>query len=486
MDSTFEIINVQTCLPAYSWDEGNPLDINAANIRIEPSADNEEGVRYVGYAPCVAVILSSDPGLGNNARKKIERIVNYGDYYNSESNIEKDTSYDSVYFSHVYVMPGTYTIDLVQTEYIQIIVPDSMLVFGRCFQKYCVDWSWKNFNTTLNNNDPALSDFKWKFAKRGQKYQKLWKWEPCSDSWATGNGVYVQKTSLTDENEVSWQWYNYMSSSEKNPLNTATPWISTGFQQPNQLDWNQTSGPCLNTVYENNDILWQWNYITANTQISRFAEDLTWDQARLQEPTSVTWDFVSNACYGNTTAFMLSTSKITKTKKAVIKVVEIPPTAYLKVTDPKNAFEDVKSNVSPLTVRLTPRFTTAGSFPIERIDWDLGDGSPIITQRRWSPTLEAPFVFSGQIEADYQDPRNYDVIHTYNRTPNTDFSFYPSITAYASSTGTQDSVACMVGPLQYSDPSNADFVLLQTELTDHGKVLIGQINQDTVVWKADK
>ena len=488
MNSTFDIVSVNTCSPAYSWDDGNPTE-EGEIIASSVSSNNEEGTQYIGYAPYVIIALSSDPGPNPNVRKSIVRTVDFGDYYNTSSNNQKDTTYDNVFFTHVYVMPGIYTISIEQIEYAEVIVSDSVLDYGRCFQKHCVDWTWRNLNTTLNDGDPALSDFKWKFTKQNQKYQKRWLWEPCNEPWALGNAVYTQKTQLVNKHELGWQWYNFSSVSPENPFNTSTPWVSTGFMQPSQLDWNQTTGPCLNLFYQDSDIIWHWNHITTNAaSIGRYADNITWDETRLQSPKSVTWDYVSNLCYGTTTGILLSTSKISKTKTAVIKVLEIPPVAYLKATNPTDIFQDIteEEKISPLTVKLTPRFTTAGSFPIERIDWDLGDGSPILTQRRWSPTLQAPFVFTGQIEADFQDPRNYDVIHTYKRTPNTGFSFYPSITAYASSTGSSDSAACIIGPLRYPDPSDVNFVLLQNELTDHGKVLIGQINQNTVVWKADK
>jgi hypothetical protein len=154
--------------------------------------------------------------------------------------------------------------------------------------------------------------------------------------------------------------------------------------------------------------------------------------------------------------------------------------------DRDEKIKPVLSFPSPVTVKLTPRFTKCGSFPIEKIVWDLGDGSPLLEQRRWAPTIKAPFYYSGAIEEDADDPRNYDVIHTYNKTPESLFCFYPSMTAYASSTNTSDSVAVTIGPLSLVlfDPSQ--FKVLQNEFTDNKKILLGQIENNTAVWQADK
>ena len=159
--------------------------------------------------------------------------------------------------------------------------------------------------------------------------------------------------------------------------------------------------------------------------------------------------------------------------------------------------------LTPLTVRLSPKHVICGSFPIEKIVWDMGDGSPLITQRRWAPTLEHPFVYStslltetdptnlkvysGSLENDPQDPRNYDVEHTYYRTLQGPHSFYPSMTAYASSTGTYDTAAAVVGPLLFpTKDEELKINLIQSELTSHGKVYIGEINNNVAVWRADK
>jgi len=84
----------------------------------------------------------------------------------------------------------------------------------------------------------------------------------------------------------------------------------------------------------------------------------------------------------------------------------------------------------------------------------------IIEQTRWSNTLKAPFAFSGALGDDYEDPRNYDVIHTYVRSATSPATFYPSMTAFAANTYTADSASVMVGPLKYRNTDGSNFRLL--------------------------
>lgn len=486
------MLSIRTVPSDYSWDKGTPA-VTFTNLvssldKCRKFSNNSKGVEYVGYAPFVSVALSSDSG-NTNPTANIKRIVNFGDYYNSDSNIVADSRYDSTVFSHAYVMPGLYSITIERQEYVVLRVKDPTK-FGACFQKYCLEWYWANLNSNYTTL-PRISAYTWKATKSTSPVlstdnvpiigPKKWKREPCEQDDFSGAGFYVQQADYlnTKRAPLSWQWFNFSQTSPGNLLNTVTPWISTGFQQPDQLSWKETSGPCLqNLNYHGTDIIWKWDFLTLARAGARFASTLTWDQARSIEPRNVTWDFAGEFCIGDMVNLTLSTGIVTMTNEKFIRVLEIPPQAYLQVIQPDD-------RLSPLTVTLSPRNIISGSFPIEKIVWDLGDGSPLLVQRRWSPTLEAPFVYSGILSDDYEDPRNYDIVHTYRKTPNSPYVFYPSLTAYASSTGTVDTVTAVVGPLKYGDPA-VTFNLLQTELTDEGKVIVGQVNGNLGIWKADK
>jgi hypothetical protein len=423
MSSTFDIFSIKTVPSNYSWDKGTPtLDFNQFVTSLSACSavsNNNSGVEYIGYAPFVFVSLSSAPGQVSYSNVALRRTADFGDFYNSDSNFVTTTTLSSELLCHAYIMPGLYTIRFERTEYIEIS------------------------STSLSSN----------------------------------NNLYIQQIGDQGRPPLSWQWYNFLCNSTNNAYNTPIPWLSSGFQQPEQLTWAGSSGPCV-SLRQTEQITWTWNSITCNLTANQYASPITWDETKISEPRNTTWDYVQINCSESITP-ALSSSTQTIVREAFVRVLEIPPTAYLDLTQPVD-------RTSPLTVRISPKSTVCGSFPIEKIVWDLGDGSPLLTQRRWSNTLEDPFVYSGFISEDYQDPRNYDVIHTYTRTPESGFCFYPSITAYASSTNSSDCVAIMVGPLTLPTINGNDFKLLQNELTEHGKVLIGQVNNDVAVWRTDK
>lgn len=477
---TFDPFSIQTVPTSYSWDKGTPAlptgfqdfvtDFNSCTA----VSTNEDGIEYVGYAPFVFFSLSSDPGTISDSFLAMRRIVDFGDYYNSETNIVSVPDLSLATFCHVYIMPGIYTITFNQTEYSQTEMVE-FKAYGNCIQKHCIDWAFKSLVCPTGEDEiPVESRVTWAATALGQPFEKKWKYEPCETVWASNNGLYIQSLGKEQRIPLAWQWYNFLQTSP-NPHNTAIQWLSSGFQNPEQLTWKEAYGPCLDIAVATQAI-WKWDLISCSG--NPFAKAITWDQTVSTMPGHSTWDEVKDSCRG-TIAPMLSSRTITKTKTATVRVIEIPPTAYLTV-------EQSEERYSPLTVRISARNTISGSFPIDKIVWDLGDGSPLLTQRRWANTLESPFVYSGELQQDYQDPRNYDIIYTYTKTLSSGFTFYPSITAYAANTGTSDSAAAVVGPIRLAPPINKKINLLQNELTDYGKVMIAEIDNNVAVWRADK
>ena len=113
---------------------------------------------------------------------------------------------------------------------------------------------------------------------------------------------------------------------------------------------------------------------------------------------------------------------------SVCTVQEILPKANLySVTQPTTGY-------APFSVRLTARTTIPGSFPVDRILWDFGDGSERLLVSRYYNEPNSNLIFTNILSSDSQDPRNYDVLHTYTRECDTYPVFYPSITAFSSST----------------------------------------------------
>ena len=208
----------------------------------------------------------------------------------------------------------------------------------------------------------------------------------------------------------------------------------------------------------------------------------TWNQiTTLSNPNLIWTEYtgISADTINGTTVVPNVTALVTgQTSNFLISVVEIPPTAYLSANISTNA----GNIVFPLTITITPRYTRTGSFPIEKIVWDFGDGSPLVTKRRWDKNTVSPFLSTDALSADLIDPRNFDVTHTYTKQNTTQFSFYPSITAYASSTGTTDVCSITIGP-ERAEPLTEDFTILHTDLNEDGVVMIGQVGSQATGWK---
>lgn len=429
MSATFDFLSIRTVPSTYSWDlnairEGINFPVITDSSLLSSTSTNSQGVEYFGYAPFVSLSLSSSVGSLSPSAVAVRRVTDFGDYYNSESNILVSPTLSNEAFCHNYIMPGLYSIKMTRTEYTLI------------------------------------------------------------ESQGGGVGcIYIQPLTDIERFPLSWQWYNFLCESPSQ-YNTPVTWQETEFQQPEQLVWSETYGPCYSINANTSQTSWTWNNVTCNLTANPLGNDTKWDDTKCDAPLNIRWDQIAgSACQSSTTQYTLSATSQTFTKELYLKVIEIPPKCYLSTI---NAPVD---KTSPYTVRLTARYTRCGSFPIEKIVWDLGDGSPLLVQRREIPNTDPRFTYSTNptpFNTDWKDPRNYDVIHTYNRTSRSQFSFYPSITAYASSTGTSDCAAIIIGPLKLSEFENETVHILQNELTDHGKVLIGEVSDSVALWSINK
>lgn len=419
MSATLNFLSIKTVPSNYSWDKdgvpvGTTIPFITATQMLTSSSTNSEGMEYFGYAPLVSLSLSSAAGTVSPSAVAIRRIVDFGDYYNSEFNSTVSPTLSDEVYCHNYVMPGLYSVKLIRNEYILV--------------------------EEQSNND----------------------------------NVYVQPLEQRERFPLSWQWYNFLCESPS-PYNTPTTWEQAQFQQSGELTWAEAYGPCYS------QLSWTWNTVTSSTNVSPFAHSTTWNDTECDSALNTTWLSISaTACQSSTTQYTISSVTETIEKDLYLRVLEIPPKCYLAtINAPTN-------KISPYTVQLSPRYTKCGSFPIEKIVWDLGDGSPLLVQRRIAPNSTPPFIYTGVFNLDWKDPRNYDIIHTYKRTSRADFSFYPSVTAYASSTSTSDCAAIIIGPLQLSEVENSSISLLQNELTDHGKIIIAQVDNNVALWSTNK
>jgi hypothetical protein len=475
-----QFLSVKTVGSNYSWDQGNP------NANTLSNCLTTESYQYIGYAPFVSVQLESRVGSPNLFSIYFNRKINFGDYYNSETNNQTTPNSGAHVFCHNYLMPGEYTITIEQTQYYTL---NNAQRFN-CLEKYCLDWNWDSRKCAIDSSYNTT----WYNTTTASQFQKRWVYEPCEDDAFQQYGIYIERGNSTEDRlPFSWQWYNFFNEDsdvrnefyasfeprvERLPA-TDLPrtWDDSVFQGSHQVTWDEASGPCLETRVD--DASWKWNKVSCNSA-EVLNQKVKWKDTTKSEILPRKWKQVRGAGCLEIVP-LLSANKITSTEQFTIKVLEIPPQAYLQsshVIDPRNP------SFSPLTVQISPKYTQCGSFPIEKIVWDFGDGSPLVEQSRYNLIHSSPFVYSDQYGFDVEDPRNYDVVHTYYRTSTSGSCFYPSITAYCSSTGSHDCASVIVGPLNFESAASKDFHLLQNKLTEDGKAYLGEMDRSITVWNS--
>tara|TARA_R110000765_G_scaffold168497_1_gene273541 strand:+ start:7751 stop:12004 length:4254 start_codon:yes stop_codon:yes gene_type:complete len=153
-------------------------------------------------------------------------------------------------------------------------------------------------------------------------------------------------------------------------------------------------------------------------------------------------------------------------KSMYVYVEEIDPIAGVSA--------NVVSGSSPLTVDFTlSPYTTAGSFPICRIDWDFGDDTEILTLSRYNSSAYTAYESNAAYEAS--DPRNVIVSHEYNRTLTTISSIYvASVSVYACNTNTVATTSMEIGPiaLETLSVNEGDIHLVESRMSHQNDDLL--------------
>jgi hypothetical protein len=157
----------------------------------------------------------------------------------------------------------------------------------------------------------------------------------------------------------------------------------------------------------------------------------------------------------------------TAIKPFCIEVKELPPIAEISCVTSS-------TGTTPHTVTLSPTGCQPGSFPIDRIDWDFGDGTPIITHTRYVLPTGTNILYNGKFASDPADVRNYNITHTYIRNSKTYPVFYPSLTCYSANTNTHDSCSTTIGPISLPDVPNTN--LIKVRNTVRGNLYVFDIN----------
>jgi len=388
--TSFTVISATTVSTNYRWDGDYPsLDTSV----------------YVGGE----VISGNSPGLSAifSNTSTIDDINdlnyftwNFGDYYNQSTNVAYTTSISDI-VSHLYIMPGVYTVTLTRN--------------------------------TLKRKDFPVNT------------------EACKDR----NGVY-------------WNWSSVLSS-----LSSSTP--------PQNITWDQTkaSGSKSKKWISNIKCLgkyctyWNWNNLQSDS-----VNNLTWRIVSVLGSKTSTWNDIKNVSEGcggtdqNQTVYTLEVAQTARPN--IISLFDIKPVAFL-------ACKTVSYGENPLTVQITPSSSLCGSFPIEKIVWDFGDGSEEKIVSRYD-TPESVFTYTSAISSDIYDPRNYDLVYTY-RISSTNV-FYPSIKVYGMNSIYFDSAKTVVGPITY--PSISSIGLLKVRNLEGCNTYGVQIGDDFSLLKIDR
>lgn len=266
--------------------------------------------------------------------------------------------------------------------------------------------------------------------------------------------------SLTCRGKYGFRWF-WDETGQRNVITqalnpNATTWSETECLS-SKAKWWDSETACLQKYCK------AWSWYDLGTDRSN---PVRWTETETDAVFQKKWTYEANdtVCNVSNATFLTTTETQEQNiiKQYIVEVKELPPVANMF-----SVFGD--TGVSPYTVQLSPKNCKPGSFPIDRIDWDFGDGSPIKTVTRYAPPSGQDIVNTGFFIGDPADVRNYDVVHTYVRDRKTYPVFYPSLTCYSSSTSTSDSCCITLGPITLPT-TPTDLHLLKVRNTLKGNV----------------
>lgn len=263
---------------------------------------------------------------------------------------------------------------------------------------------------------------------------------------------------------INWYWDNLVCGNLQETTwdqTMCTPPVSAGI--PRSKWWAEET-----QCFQKHCKFWSWYDLANNADSSN---PVRWTETDTDAEFEKLWMFEDNetVCAISDSRFLdtIESQEQTVIKSHIVEVKELPPVAEIAcISEP--------IGTSPHTVTLSPTGCRPGSFPIDRIDWDFGDGSPIITHTRYVTPTGSNIVFNNKFSSDPNDVRNYDIIHTYTRDSKTYPVFYPSLTCYSANTNTQDSCSTIVGPISF--PSLTNINLIKARNTLKGNIYAFDVN----------
>lgn len=465
---------VFTVKPDFSWD----IKDNLATTLVLPSpyvsVTPDTNGKYTCYAPfaAVSVISTLNGDTFSVSTLSAIRTINFNDYYNpSDSNLveinsgkqyyyetsaievnptelklknlevkESTSALDTACFFHTYVMPGTYTIDMTTQLFNEVNKSVSTID-----ENVYVQDSAASSTLTIPKNVPGFRE------TVGITHEK--------------NLVRVmENTTIAEGGNTPVLFLD--------PLNT-TFWSTVALNDT----ISGTGIAAGSKITEINKSLFYIKIdkaLTANL-LPIYTKTVYSNVTEQKEVTKVVTD--------------VSTTSTPSNKTVTIEVLELPPKIILNLVA-----NTTVAGTRTLTGQFTVRDSTCGSFPIEKVEWDMGDGSAKLEQIRWKLNTALPFVANNVYTDDTSDPRNYDVKYTYTLKPDEKRSFIVTAKIYAANTGTFVTATYVFPPVEgtskFTDEalntSISTVNLIQSHLTDNGKVIVAEINNNIVAWSTNK
>ena len=318
-------------------------------------------------------------------------------------------------------------------------------------------WNFGDYYNSIDNrtSSPSANSFEHTYIMPGKYTVSLTHSQAITETQLDPGSNYCN-----GKYSINWYWDNLNCNTVEQQTNIPD-WDATNKGTTYAKTWDDEIG-----CFERHCRYWSWENLT-----SLRSNTATWEQTQTDASLEKRWQVEANdeVCTNTDLASDTTIDAITQTttKSYIVEVIEIPPVAGIySVTRPP-------FSSSPAVIRLTSRTTTCGSFPIDRIDWDFADGSPIKSVTRAGANTDNSLIYNNYFSADKADPRNYDVVHTYySNNEVTSFAYYPSLTAYAANTSTTSARSTTIGPFSksYNVVANEDVKLIKVKNTIHGNL----------------
>jgi hypothetical protein len=268
--------------------------------------------------------------------------------------------------------------------------------------------------------------------------------------------------------KIGWYWDNLTCDSLRKTTWNETMCVPPATAVNRRPKWWSEEDTCFQKFCK----VWNWRDLSLKGK-----NPVYWFQTYRYGDFYKRWDYEVNdyICdLGEIAKATIDTTEQTALKTFIVEVKELMPVAAIhNDTLPLTGY-------SPFTYKLSPKNTKTGSFPIDRIDWNPGDGTSIKTVTRYTTPDSKYFTYNNTYFSDPLDPRNYDFTYTLHRNADTYPVFYPSLTCYSASTNSFDSCSIVVGPILL-EPQTQNIQLLKAKNTTKGDFYGIEINKNLTV-----